>query len=160
MNIAAFKRAQKDLDDTYNTEQQKNVLEQIDKISHAATNKQSSLVWQTVNEVSGRKTSPKSKLKASSEKERHDLWKGHFQNLLGSAPVVTDKPVETIVDHDLDITQGNFSIDELIPVLEKLKTRKAAGLDDIPLETWKTGALNDTRLDSCNAVYNEHPIFK
>ena len=46
------------------------------------------------------------------------------------------------------------------PVLEKLKTRKAAGLHDIPPETWKTGAFNDMLLDSCNAVYNEHPIVK
>ena len=60
--------------------------------------------------------------------------------------------------HDLDITKGNFTIDELIPVLEKLKTRKAAGLNDITPETWETGAFNDILLDSCNAVYNEHPI--
>ena len=84
----------------------------------------------------------------------------HFQNLLGSALVITDKPVETIIDHDLDITQGNFTMDELIPVLEKLKTHKATGLDDIPAETWKTGAFNDILLDSCNAVYNEHLIVK
>ena len=40
------------------------------------------------------------------------------------------------------------------PVLEKLKTRKAAGLHDIPPETWETGAFNDILLDSCYAVYN------
>ena len=45
-------------------------------------------------------------------------------------------------------------------MLEKLKTRKAAGLDDIPPEIWKTGAFNDILLDSCNAIYNEHPIVK
>ena len=140
-NITAFKRAQKDLDDTYNTEQQKYILKQIDKISYAATSNQSSLEWQNVNKFSGRKTSPKSKQKASSEKKCLDLWKGDFQSLLGSAPVITDKPVETIVDHDLDITQGNFNIDELIQVLEKLKTRKASGHDDIPPKTWKTGAF-------------------
>ena len=44
--------------------------------------------------------------------------------------------------------------------MKNITTRKAAGLDDIPPETWKTGAFNNILLESCNAVYNENPIVK
>ena len=68
-NIANFKIAQQDLVDTYNLEQRNYVLNQIDKIAHSAANKQSSIAWQTVNEVSGRETSSKSKLKLKASSE-------------------------------------------------------------------------------------------
>ena len=50
----------------------------------------------TVNEVSGRKTTSKLKLKASSEQERLSLWKEDSQNLLGKGSVVSDSPIETV----------------------------------------------------------------
>jgi exonuclease III len=159
-NISKFKKAQKDLAEIYNLEQRNYVLTQIDKIAHASTNKQSSMAWQTVNEVSGRKTSSKSKLKASSEQERLFKWKEHFQNLLGKAPVVSDRPIETIIDHKLNIKLGNFTLNELTLVLKKLKKGKAAGLDDVPPEAWKMEEFNGILLDSCNAVYNQNPIDK
>ena len=120
------KKAQKDLSEICNLKQQ------IDKIAHSAANTQSSMVWQTVNEVSGRKTTSKSKLKASIEQERISLWKEHFRNLLGKAPVLSDSPVETIIDNKIYIKLGNFTLDELTPVLKKLKNGKAAGLVDLP----------------------------
>ena len=104
-------------------------------------------MWQTVNEVSGRKTTSKSKLKASSEQERLSLWKEQFQNLPGKATVVSDSPVETINDHEFLIKLGNFTLDELSPVLKKLKNGKAAGLDDVPPEAWKSEKFNDILLD-------------
>ena len=42
-------------------------------------------------------------------------------------------------------------------VLRKIKNRKAAGLDEIPLEVWKTRQF-DILLRHCNAVYNQNPI--
>ena len=40
----------------------------------------------------------------------------------------------------------------------KLKNKKAAGLDEIPPEVWKTGKFNDLLLYYCNSVYKEHVI--
>ena len=40
-------------------------------------------------------------------------------------------------------------------VLNKLKNKKASGLDGIPPEVWKTGKLNDLLL-YCNEVYNRN----
>ena len=42
-------------------------------------------------------------------------------------------------------------------ILRKIKNRKAAGLDEIPPEVWKTRQFNDI-LRHCNAVYNQNPI--
>ena len=52
-----------------------------------------------------------------------------------------------------DITQ-----EELDSVLRKIKNRKAAGLDEIPPEVWKTRQFDDILLRHCNAVYNQNPI--
>ena len=101
--MAKFKKAQKDLVETYGSEQRLYVLSQIDKLKNAAENRQSSAAWKTVNEVTGRKTSSNSKLKATSQEERLKLWKEHFQNLLGKPPSVSDKPIETIINYTLNI---------------------------------------------------------
>ena len=42
--------------------------------------------------------------------------------------------------------------------LRKIKNRKAAGLDEIPPEVWKTRQFDDILLRHCNAVYNQNPI--
>ena len=65
-NAKNYKQAQKDLEATYLCEQQKHIQSQIDKIENASENKQSSLAWQTVNEITGRKKPTKAKIKASS----------------------------------------------------------------------------------------------
>ena len=157
-NFSKYKKAQKDLVASYELKQRNYVLSQIDKIKNAAENRQSSVAWKTVNEVTGRKSTSKSKLKASSQEERLKLWKEHFQNLLGKPPSVSDKPIETVINSTLNVKIGNFTIDELESV--KVKGRKAAGLDDVPPEVWKTGEFNDILLHLCNEVYNQNAIDK
>ena len=100
------------------------------------------------------------KLKAASEQERLQMWKEHFKYLLGKTPEITDKSIETIIHHQLDIILGDFSEDELEAVLKSMKNRKAAGLDDIPPEVWKTRNFDDILLRLCNAVYNQSCIQK
>ena len=48
--------------------------------------------------------------------------------------------------------------EELDSVLRKNKNRKAAGLDEIPPEVWKTRKFDDILLRHYNAVYNQNPI--
>ena len=52
-NARKHKQAQKDLEATYFNEQQKHIQSQIDRIENTSENKQSSLAWQTVNEITG-----------------------------------------------------------------------------------------------------------
>ena len=43
-----------------------------------------------------------------------------------------------IISNQLDIKLGQFMQEELNSVLRKIENRKAAGLDKIPPEVWKT----------------------
>ena len=66
-------QAWKELNQAYLEEQQKYIQDQIDKINNSVINQQSSLAWKTINCISGRKKSPKSKLKAKTQVERLEL---------------------------------------------------------------------------------------
>ena len=107
--------------------------------------------------MSRRKSTAKAKLKATNQQERIKLWKQHFENLLGNPPKVTHEPIMRIICKQLDIKLGPFTL-ELDSVLKKIKNRKAAGLDEIPHEVWKTRQFDDILLQHCNAVYNQNPI--
>ena len=120
--------------------------------------RQSRIAWQTINEVSRRKSTVKAKLQAANQQERIKLWKQHFENLLGNPPKVTHEPITRIISKQLDIKLGPFTQEELDSVLRKIKNRKAAGLDEIPPEVWKTRQFDDILLRHCNAVYNQNTI--
>ena len=108
--------------------------------------------------MSKRKSTTKAKLKAANQQERIKLWKQHFENLQGNPPKVTNEPITRIISKQLDIKLGPFTQEELDSVLKKIKNRKAAGLDEIPLEVWKTRQFDDILLRHCNAIYNQNPI--
>ena len=107
--------------------------------------------------MSRRKNTAKAKLKAANQQERIKLWKQHFENLLGNPPKLTHEPITRIISKQLDIKLGPFT-QELDSVLRKIKNKKAAGLDEIPPEVWKTRQFDDILLRHCNAVYNQNPI--
>ena len=62
-----------------------------------------------------------------------------------------------IISKQLDIKLEPFT-PELDSILRKIKNRKAAGLDEIPPEVWKTRQFDDIPLRHCNAVNNQNPI--
>ena len=157
-NLKKHSNAQKELDQAYNSEQLKYVQHQIDEVESMHINKQASAAWQIVNNISGRKQSSQGKLKASSQDERLQKWKGHFQMLLGNTPTITDSPISKIIPQPLNIKTGPFDNEELERVLKRLKNGKASGLDNIPPEVWKTGNFNDILLKLCNEVYSQKRI--
>ena len=116
------------------------------------------MAWQIINEVSRRKSTVKAKLKAANQQERVKQWKQHFENLLGNPPKVTHEPITRIISKQLNIKLGPVTQEELNLVLRKIKNRKAAGLDEIPPEVWKTRQFDDILLRHCNAVYNQNTI--
>ena len=105
-----------------------------------------------------RKSTAEAKLKATSQQERIHLWKQHFKNLFGNPPEITHEPITRIISKQLAIKLGPFTQVELDSVLRKIKNRKAAELDEIPPEVWKTRKFDDILLRHCNAVYNQNPI--
>ena len=157
-NVQRYKNARKELEQAYIREQQIYIQKQIDDIQQAADNQQSSKAWQIINEISGRKQATNSKLKASNQEDRVHKWRQHFEGLLGSSPDVNDAPIRRTINYELPIKKGPFSIDELQKALKSTKNGKAAGLDGIPPEVWKTGNFNEFLLNCCNEVYHLKPI--
>ena len=157
-NALKLKTAQYQLAGIYIKEQTEYIQNQLDKIRDSVEDRQSRIAWQTINEVSRRKNTAKAKLKAANQQERIKLWKQHFENLLGNPPKITHEPITRIISKQLDIKLGPFTQEELDSVLRKIKNRKAAGLDEIPPEVWKTRQFDDILLRHCNAVYNQNPI--
>ena len=120
--------------------------------------RQSRLAWQTINNVSRRKSTAKAKLKAANQQERIKLWKQHFENLLGNPLKVTHEPITRIISKQLNIKLRPFTQEELDSVLRKIKNRRAAGLNEIPPEVWKIRQFDDILLWHCNGVYNQNQI--
>ena len=108
--------------------------------------------------MSRRKSTAKAKLKATSQQDRIHLWKQHFENLLRNPPEVKSESITKIISKQLDIKLEPFTQVELDSVLRKIKNRKAAKLDEIPPEIWKTRKFDNILLRHCNAIYNQNPI--
>ena len=157
-NALKLKKAQNELANIYLKEQTEYIQNQIDRIKDSVEDKQSRIAWKTINEVSRRESTAKAKLKVTSQQEWIHLWKEHFENLLGNSLKFTHGPVTKIVSNLLDMKLGPFTREESDSVLRKIKNRKAAGLDEIPPEVWKTRQLDDILLRHFNAVYNQNPI--
>ena len=153
-----LKTAQYQLTGMYIKGQTEYIQNQIDKIRDSVEDRQSMIAWQTINEVSRRKNTAKAKLKAANQQERIKLWKQHFENLLENPPKITHEPITRIISKQLDIKLGPFTQEELDSVLRKIKNRKAAGLNEIPPEVWKTKQFDNILLRHCNEVYNQNPI--
>ena len=157
-NALKLKTAQYQLAGIYIKEQTEFIQNQIDKIRDSVEDRQSRIAWQTINEVSRRKNTAKAKLKAANQQERIKLWKQHFENLLGNPPKITHEPITRIISKQLDIKLGPFTQEELDSVLRKIKNRKAAGLDKIPPEVWKTRQFDDILLRHPQRSINQNPI--
>ena len=153
-SVAKLEDAKKELQEAYDLEQEKYVNEKINAITNAIEHQKSGLVWETVNELTGRKGTNKGRIKANSPEGRVKKWKVHFLNLLGQPPTVTSKPTVTVVHETLPINTKNISMDELIKCIKSFKNNKADGLDNIPIEVWKSGALDQQLLDVCNRTFN------
>ena len=92
-NARKLKTAQNQLVGIYIKEETEYIQNQIDKIRDSVEDMQSRIAWQTINEVSRRKSTVKAKLKAANQQERIKLWKQHFENLLGNPPKVMHEPI-------------------------------------------------------------------
>ena len=68
---------------------------QINKIKCSVEDKQSRLAWQTVNEVTQKKSTSRGKLQAASQKESLQNWKKKFNNLQRNPAKFVDKLVQS-----------------------------------------------------------------
>ena len=108
-NALKLKKAQNQLASIYLKEQTEYIQNQIDQIRDSEEDKQSRIAWQTINELSRRKSTAKAKLKATNQQEIIKMWKQHFENLLGNPPKVTHETITRIISKQLDIKLGPFT---------------------------------------------------
>ena len=151
-NAIKLKKAKYQLTGIYLKEQTEYIQNQIDKIRDSMEDRQPRIAWQTINEVSKRKSTTKAKLKAANQQERIKLWKQHFENLLGNPPKVTHEPITRIISKQLDIKLGPFTQEELDFFLKKLKIGKLQGLTRFPQKYGRpdssTTYCSDTEMQS------------
>ena len=107
-----------------------------------------------MNEFTGRKGTNKGRIKAKSPEDHIKKWKDHFENLLGQPHVITLKPTRAMIQRTLPINTAEFTMEELKNCIKSFRNNKAAGLDNIPIEVWKSNALNRQLLEVCNRTVN------
>ena len=90
---------------TYQKEPLGYIPGRINRIRNSVEDRQSQLAWPTVNEVNGRKSTSRAKLKAANQEERLHNWKEHVKNLLRNS---LDKTIKEITNSQLDIKLGQF----------------------------------------------------
>ena len=117
-----LENSKKNLDSTYVGVEEKYIKEKVSNIQSASQSMQSSLAWATMNKMTGRTTSN------------------------------PDEEIKKIAHTTLPIETGPFTNEELQNVLQKMPSRKAAGLDEVPAEVWKTGRFNNILIEICNGT--------
>ena len=76
-----------------------------------------------------------------------------MEQLPGQPPVLDDQPIQRVFN-TLPTETGDFTVDELQKSINALQNNKVRGLDDIPIETWKTGCLDKELLEICNKTFH------
>ena len=71
----------------------------MDEIRAAVDHQKSKIVWERVNEFTGRKETNNGRIKAKSTEERIKKWKDQFLNLLGQPLVTRSKEKNCITTH-------------------------------------------------------------
>ena len=94
------------------------------------------------------------------QQRRLQKLNGHFKNLLGNLPAITDKPTEEITNDQLDLKLRPFTKDELNTVLKVIKSSKVAGLDEMTPKVWKTRKFDGILFILCNAICKQNAIEK
>ena len=126
-NILLLNEARFSLKEAYRDERKSYLEGKTSQVRNSATDKRSAEAWKTVNEITGRKSSNSSNLKAASQEERIQLWKeeriqlwkNHFKVLLGKPPQVSNELITPIVQEELNIKKGDLSMAEFVKALKK-----------------------------------------
>ncbi|KAI8498644.1 hypothetical protein Bbelb_238460 [Branchiostoma belcheri] len=158
LTLKNVNKAQKQLDEAYVTAQAEFIQGKVDKLSLLHSTRQYEAAWKTINEISGRKAKPTSKIKGGSQEKRKANWLSHFQSLLGEPPKVPlNQPLRKVqVSEQLNISTEPFSLDELKTVLNSFCNNKSPGLDNIPTILWKDPMFHALLLHLCNNTFLTH----
>ena len=146
------------LEGAYCAVQEDKLNELVKQVEDADTKNRPGESWRLINEISGRKTTKQGMIKGNSKEVRIKNWYKHFCNLLGK-----DQPQSNIseeedlekVFHELNIEDGDFTIEELKKVKQHMREGKQTGPDNIPSEVLKRCDLDEIILEFANRLLKE-----
>ena len=131
--------------------------QKINSINNSSESCRHGVAWGAINDITGRKKSVTCRLKGSTGQERKSKFFDHFKELLGKDSQADGTPnIQKIVPNTLAIPTTDFTEEELETAVKSLPSGKACGLDKIPVEVWKNGALNKELLDICNDLLRDN----
>ena len=127
------------------------MIEEVESTFANAKHRES---WKLINNISGRKTTQKSIIKAKNKEERIQKWYNHFKNLLGKDANVEGNFEEklTPVLQNLDISDCPFTLEEYEKAKRSLIEGKATGPDGIPSEVLKRCNIDEIILKFINSL--------
>ena len=147
--------AKRSLDEAYLQAEADFINGKISNIASLHISKQHHAAWNTISEISGKRSKTTVRLKGGSQSKRLANWTKHFKNLLGKEPKLPEDislPRER-VSEELDISTSEFTLPELLAVLKHTKTSKAFGPDNIPPILWKDPEFHSILLEYCNHAF-------
>ena len=156
----ALQTEKQNLQNEYDCVYQEDLDNIIRRVEDADIRSQHGMSWKLINQISGRKSTKKGKLKGATASERIKSWYDHFNNLLGKEPTTVDPDVDVPIIFDtIGVKTGPFTMDEYQEVKKRLKSGKASGADGIPPEVLKYCNLDDIILQYANNLLfnNEKP---
>ena len=144
--------AKRSLDEAYLQAEADYINGKISSIASLHISKQHHAAWNTISEISGKRSKSSVRLKGGSQSNRLSNWTKHFQNLLGKEPKLPDNVSlpRVRISEELNISTAEFTLSELQTVLKQTKTSKAFGPDNIPPILWKDPVFHSTLLKYCN----------
>ena len=130
----------------------------VSKVEHANRQSKMKESWRLINRITNRKSTKQGMIKGASKEERVNKWYEHFSNLLGKEiePDASEMFQVTPIFKDLDIDDGDFTLDEVCRAKRMLRNGKHPGPDNIPPEVLKKCDLDDIILDFANKLMNEN----
>lgn len=146
--------AKKCLDNVYLEAEEAYIKGKINDLSELHISKKHSAAWQTINDITGKRSQPTIVIKGGCKEKRMNNWTNHFQNLLGKPPDIPEGShlPEVKISDTLDIPVAPFTLQELKYVIRFVKN-KQFGPDKIPAIIWKDCIFHQLLLDLCNYTF-------
>ncbi|XP_030839582.1 uncharacterized protein LOC115923289 [Strongylocentrotus purpuratus] len=156
-NRQIYKQAKHNLEEAYSVVIEEDLDSKLKDVERAHANSKHGQSWRLINDITGRKASPKGQLKGDTQKDRVINWFNQFKNLLGSPPDIDDEDEEILpILESLNIKTGPFDLKEYSKAIKSLVEGKSFGEDGIPPEVLKRCDLDEIILSFCNnALINE-----
>ena len=149
--------AKDNLDDIYKKEMEEYIETKAKDIEQMHIERRHAVAWETLRELTNKKTTPLSRIKGNTKDERLKNWYDHFKNLLGSEESneieLTDDFYNQKVSDLLPIDTHPFTMQELEKCLKKVSNHKTAGPDNIPSIIWKHLLFHKELLYFCNETF-------